>query len=293
MVGNNSSQIALSKWEVLLMCNKILATALLTGFTVMAKADPLPPPDIYNQGPASPLVALTDISAAERSAYALLEGIMQMAEARIAATNCSLSSGSYEVFIFSDGSINDPDYNFVVVDSPASTFTLTATLNPWDSFWGQRMVINQQGSGKLKQIPLSNYYAQVSYNAKGTVMEMDSNLNVIGNSGRFNAFKGKVIKDFNLVTDNATGLPYIVDWGAQSLSKLGYPVQQYWQRSKVIRDDGVAGRTVFVKDRTTGPTSCRIVIDTHDYNNQDFFSQTGTLTISKTAPASPVNQFDF
>jgi len=279
--------------EVLIMNNKILATALLAGLTVIAKADPLPPPDIYSQGPASPLVSSTDISAAERSAYALLEGVMQMAEARIAATNCSLSSGTYEVLLFSDGSANNPDYNFVVVDSPASSFKLTATLNPWDSFWGQRMIINQQGSGGLKNVPLSNYYAQVAYNAQGTVMEMDSSFNVIGNSGRFNALRGKVIKDFNLVTDNLTGLPYIVDWGAQSISKLGHPVQQYWQRSKVIRDDGFAGRTVFVKDRTTGPTSCRIVIDTHDYNNQDFFYQTGTLVISTSTPGSPVNQFDF
>jgi len=155
------------------------------------------------------------------------------------------------------------------------------------------MIIKQQGGGALMNVPLSNYYAQVTYNAKGTVMEMDSSLNVMGINGRFNAIKGKVIKDFNLVTDNLTGLPYIVDWGAQSLSKLGFPIQQYWQRSKVIRDDGEAGRTVFVKDRTTGPTSCRIVIDTHDYNNQDFFYQTGTMTISTSIPGSPVNQFDF
>jgi hypothetical protein len=275
------------------MNNKILVTALLVSFTVMVKADPLPPPFIYNQGPASPLVASTNISAAERSAYALFEGVMQMAEARIVTTNCSLSSGSYDVFIFSDGSVNDPDYNFVVVDSPGSSFTLTATLNPWDSFWGQSMIINQKGAGTLKKIPLSNYYATVSFNAKGTVMEMDSNFNVIGNSGRFNALKSKVIKDFNLVSDNSTGIPYIIDWGTQSMSKLGFPVQQYWQRSKVIRDDGAAGQTVFVKDRITGPTSCRIVLDTHDFNNQDFFYQTGTLSISVSRPDSPVDEFNF
>ncbi len=124
-------------------------------------------------------------------------------------------------------------------------------------------------------------------------MEMASSLNYKGSNGRFNALKGKVIKDFNLVTDTSTELPYIVDWGVQSLSILNYPIQQYWQRSKVIRDDSLAGRTVFVKDRTTGPTSCRIVIDTQDYNNQDFFLQSGTLTISTDSPGSPVNQFDF
>jgi hypothetical protein len=275
------------------MNNKTLATVLLAGFTLTATADPLPPPTIYNQGPASPLVASTDISAAERAAFALLEGVMQMAEARIAATNCSLSSGAYDVFIFSDGSTNNEDYNFVVVDSPGSSFILNAVLKPWNPFWGKLINVNQQGAGGLKQVALSNYNAQVAYNGKGTVMEMDSSFNVIGNSGRFNALKGKVIKDFNLVTDNITGLPYLFDWGTQSLSKLGYPVQQYWQRSKVLRDDGFAGRTVFVKDRITGPTSCRIVIDTHDYNNQDFFYQTGTLSISTRPPGSPVDEFNF
>lgn len=275
------------------MNNKILATALLIGFTGIANAESLPPPEIYNQGPASPLVASTNISAAERAAYALLEGAMQMAEARIAATNCALSSGTYETFIFTDGSIKNPDYNFVVIDSPGSTFTLTATLNSWNSFWGQTMIINQKASGGLNQVALSNFWAQASYNAKGTMMEMESSLNVIGSNGRFSALKGKVIKDFSLVTDSSTGLPYIFDWGVQTISKLASPIQHYWQRSKVSRDDGVAGRTVYVKDRITGPTSCRIVVDTHDYNNQDFFYQTGTLTISTSAPGTLVHEFDF
>lgn len=275
------------------MNKKILTTALLVGFSGIAQADPLPPPSNYNLGPTSPLVASTDISAAERAAYALLEGAMQMAEARIATTNCSLSSGTYEVFIFSDGSVNNPDYNFATVDSVASTFTLSATLKAADSFWGQTMVVNQVGGGAFNKIPLSNFYAQVTYNAKGTVMEMDSSFNVYGNNGRYNALKGKLIKDFNLVTDSLSGQPYIIDWGTQSISKLGYPVQQYWQRSKVTRDDGNAGRTVFVKDRTTGPTSCRLVIDTHDYNNHDFFYQTGTLTISTSVPGSAVSEFNF
>ena len=275
------------------MNNKVFASALLAGFTAIARADPMPPPAIYNQGPASPLVASTDISAAERAAYALLEGVMQMAEVRISTTSCSLSSGTSEIYIFSDGSNNKPDYNIVTVVSPGSIFTLRATSQPFDSFKGQQIIVNQKGIGGLNQVPILNYHAYVSYNAKGTVMEMDSSIQVMGNSGRFNTINGKVIKDFNLVNDTSTGLPYIFDWGVQSISKQGFPIHQYWQRSKVIRDDSVAGRTVFVKDRTSGPTSCRIVLDTHDYNNQDFFYQTGTLNISTSTPGSPVDEFNF
>jgi len=95
-----------------------------------------------------------------------------------------------------------------------------------------------------------------------------------------------------VATDSVTGLPYIFDWGVVSLSKLSYPIQQYWQRSKVLRDDGVLGRTIFVKDRLVGPNACRIVIDTYGDNNADYFMQYGSLTIS-TTPPMPEYQFDF
>lgn len=270
------------------------ATLLLIGFTIIANADTLPPPDIYNQGPASPSVASTDITGPERGAFALLEGIMQLAEARIAATNCSLSSGTYDIAVYSDGSVNSPNYNYAFINSPGSRpITLTATLKPWDSFWGQQVTINQIPGGGLKQVPITNYYAQGTYNAMGTIMEMNSSVNVKGINGRLEALKGKVIKDFNRITDELTGLPYILDWGVQSIAKLDFPLQQYWQRSKVIRDDGGPGITVFVKDRIVGPNSCRIVIDTQNYNNHDFFYQTGTLNISTSTPDTVVDEFNF
>ena len=123
-------------------------------------------------------------------------------------------------------------------------------------------------------------------------MVTDSTSIVKGINGLPDTFQGKEIKDFYNATDNTTGLPYIFDWGLQSLSKLNYPIQKYWQRSKALRDDGVVGRTVFVKDRLVGPNSCRIVIDTSGNNNADYFWQNGTLSISTTQP-SPAYQFDF
>jgi len=275
------------------MNHKITISALLTSFAVMATAAPPPmPPDIYAAGPTSPQVANTGLFAPERAAYALLEGALQEAEAAIAATNCSDSVGTYDLYIFSDGSVKNPSANLVTVDSPASSFTLYATINRNDQFKGQSMTISQTEPGAFKRVALRDYFADVAYNAQGTIMTMKSSLQVKGINNIYNLFQGSVFKDFYAATDSLTGLPYIFDWGLQSLSKLGYPIQKYWQRSKALRDDGEPGRTLIVKDRLVGPTSCRIVIDTQNYNNSDFFSQWGTLTISTNVPSAAF-EFDF
>ncbi|QSA96856.1 hypothetical protein [Methylococcus sp. EFPC2] len=271
---------------------KFVATYVLSGLLGSAlAAEPPGPPDIYSAGPAAPFV-VTNLYTAERAAYALLEAAMQIAAARIMETSCSLSVGVYDVFVFSDGSVHKPDYSFVVVDSPASTFTLMADLDPPNTFRGQRIAVNQSGSGSFKKVVFSSYTAKVSFNSQGTIMAMDTSVSVINASGLPNAYSGKLIEDYYQAVDEISGLPYVIDWGLQSFSKIGYPVQKYWQRSKSVRDNSVQGRTVFVKDRLVGPTSCRIVIDTHDYNNPDYFYQSGTLTISTDTPY-PGYQFDF
>lgn len=271
----------------------LTTTILLTGFCNIAfSASPVEAPGIYSGGPTSPLLSNTGIFASERAAYALLEGALQQAETVIAATSCSKSVGTFDLFVYSDGSLNNPAFNFVTVDSPASTFTLSAKINANVPFRGQTMAINQAQQGAFKRVTLFNYNANVSYNAQNSIMVMDSNISVKGINGLPESYQSKVIKDFYVATDSVTGLPYIFDWGVVSLSKLSYPIQQYWQRSKVLRDDGVLGRTVFVKDRLVGPNACRIVIDTYGDNNADYFMQYGSLTIS-TTPPMPEYQFDF
>lgn len=277
------------------MKNKLLTTIciLLAGnCNIAASATPPMPPDMYAGGPTPPLLANTGIFPSERAAYALLEGVLQQAEVVIAATSCSNSVGIFDIFVYSDGSINNPNFNFVTVDSPASSFTLNATINPNNTFRGQTMTLNQTTSGAFKRTTLFSYKATVSYNAQSTIMALNGQSVVNGINGLPDTYQEQVIKDFYLATDSITGLPYIFDWGLQSLSKLNYPVQKYWQRSKSVRDDGVIGRTVFVKDRLVGPNSCRIVIDTSGYNNADYFMQSGSLSISTIAP-NPAYQFDF
>lgn len=250
----------------------------------IALGAPPPPPNLYVNGPQSPWVAITDISAPERVAYALYEAAMQQAEAAILASSCSKLAGSYAITAFTDASVNNPINNFVEVDSPAGSFTLAADVSAFVPFRGQKIAIAQAADGALNGVPLKNYQADVSYNGTGNLMVLQASMQAQGSNGDFIPIAGETIKDFYNFVDPITNDDYIQDWGVQSLSKLGDPAEVYWQRSKSRRDDNTPGRTVFVKDRLVGPTVCHIRIDTHDYNNLDYFYQSGTLAISNSGP---------
>jgi hypothetical protein len=267
--------------------------------TEPAAPSAMPPaaPSIYDNGPTSFQVSATDLSAAERAAYALYEGILQVAEARILATSCASLAGTYDVKVFANGNTGDASSNEVTISSPGGvgSFTLRAALSEPDSFRGQQIQVSQQGAGSLKGTSVDSYTAAVTFNQAGTLMVADSSVNVMGVNGRADAFQGRVIKDFYRQTNptNPDDSYIIFDWGLQSVFKLGYPVNKYWQRSQSLRDDGGVGRTVFVKDRLVGATSCRLVLNTTGSNNEEFFLQNGTLTVAKVKPNTPVAEFDF
>jgi hypothetical protein len=274
----------------------ILSAAVLAVVSTgaMAVVEPPPVPGIYNGGPQSPLVASTDLSLAERTAYANYEAIMQIAEARIHAFSCSNSAGEYPINAFSDGSVANPAQNFATVLSPGSAFTVQSTSAAPDTVdnRGQLISVNM-AAGTLNGKSLRNYHADLAFNGVNNMMDSTSYVEVLGINNRWDRYYGKVIKDFYRGALENTSNEYynIYDWGLQSLDKQGYPVNKYWQRSKSHRDDGSIGRTVFVKDRLVGSTSCRIIIDTTGFNNQDFFQQTGSLKIQTVTPGTAVTEF--
>jgi hypothetical protein len=275
----------------------ILTAAILAAVSTgaLAAVEPPPVPAIYANGPTSPLVASTDLSLAERTAYANLEAVMQIAEARIHATSCSNSAGVFNLTVASDGAVASPLTNYATVDSPASTFKVAATSQLPDTIDNRGQLISvDMATGSLSSKPVQNYHADVAFNGVNNMMDSNSYVSVLSINNRFDRYYGKVIKDFYRGSLDNTTVEYynIYDWGLQSLDKLGYPVNKYWQRSKSHRDDGSIGRTVFVKDRLVGSTSCRILIDTTGFNNQDFFQQTGTISIiAGVNPGTPVAQF--
>jgi hypothetical protein len=242
----------------------------------------------------------TGLSAAEKSAYALLEGVMEVTEGMIysnstdSTKNCSSAVGTYTFDVFANGAFGDPKNNEIRVISPGNNtepLILRANLNAKSESRGQNLRIEQLANGSLNGAEVTNFLSVVTFNPKGTLMTSESSVNVLGLNGQADTFRSKTIKDFYIGLD--IGAPYIYDWGLQSLSTLDLPIENYWQRTKSLREDvGVTGRTMFVKDRLTGSSACRIVIDSSGSNNRDFFSQSGTLTISAETPKDPIPAFD-
>lgn len=275
----------------------ILTAAILASIStgVLAAVEPPPVPAIYASGPTSPLVSSTDLSLSERTAYANYEAVMQIAEARIHATSCSNSAGVFALTAKSDGTVASPLTNYVTVDSPSSTLTVASTSQLPDSLDNRGQLISvDMASGSLNKRAVQLYHADVAFNGVNNMMDSNSYVSVLSINNRFDKYYGKVIKDFYRGSLDSQSVEYynIYDWGLQSLDKLGYPVNKYWQRSKSHRDDGSIGRTVFVKDRLVGATSCRIIIDTTGFNNQDYFDQAGSLKIiAGVNPGTPAAEF--
>ncbi len=272
----------------------LASLTLMASFSSVAfSANPPSAPNAYNNGPNSPLVANTDLSDAERAAYGLYEGIMQIAEAKIHATSCTSAASTSTISVFADGSLEDTSQNFVDVISAGGALTLVADLQDKVSFRGQKINIDQSGAGSLAGTPVANYDGHVKYNVPNNMLYGTAKVDVRGINGFMDRYQSKVIKDFNRGSLDQSNPDFynIFDWGLQSLHKLKFPVNKYWQRSKSHRDNGTIGRTVFVKDRLVGSSKCRIVIDTTGSNNEDFFSQTGTLVIEKVKPSKSVPAF--
>jgi hypothetical protein len=278
-----------------------ISAGILVALSSVASAQTPPPPtvpSIYNSGPAAPLLNTTNLSAAERSAYSLYEGVLQITEAAIHATSCK--PASYSVDVYADGSLNNPSLNEVTISSNGATeFALTASVASPVTGRGQQVAVGLVGTqGFLGSTKITSFTSTFAYNnVNNMLVSNNTTIGIVGiNGGLPDLYSGVVIKDFYRGDNiDSTNPQYynIYDWGLQAISKLNYPVNKWWQRSLSHRDDGTIARTVFVKDRLVGASSCRIILDTTGYNNQNYFWQgssigTGTLTITTDAPAALV-----
>jgi hypothetical protein len=271
-----------------------ITSILIVGFSAatMSGDPPSAPSTLYDNGPISPLFADPGLSDPEKVAFTLFESIMQIAEAKIHATSCNASAGSSEIEIFTDGSEENPSFNFIEVISLGGSIHLEANISP-HKFYGYMIRIDQNGRGSLAGTIVLNYNGKATFSSFENIMYSRSLVNVIGINGLPGRYDSRVIRDFYRgSTDSQNNAFYIVfDWGLQALHKEGYPINKYWQRSKTQRNNGISGRTVFVKDRLVGTSPCRIKIATEGYNDLDFFFQEGTVTIEKVTPSTPVAAF--
>ena len=271
----------------------LISTMLVVGYSSVAYCiNPPAAPAAFNNGPAAPIYAVTDLSDAERAAYALFEAILKIAQAKVHATSCGSSAGIYEIEIFTNGLIEDnPDrLNFTTVTSMDGAFELDATLKQKVAYRGQKVFVYQVGTGEFDGNAVGRYTGVSTYNEFDNMVLVDGSANVMGITGRFSSYRSTMIK--NYFRGDGEEAYFVFGWGTESLYKLGYPVSKYWDRAKSRMSDGVIGRTVLVKDRLVGPTDCRIMIDTVGYNTEDFFWQNGFLVISVTDPVESVHEFD-
>ena len=265
---------------------------------VVPNSLPAPPPNCDgDDGPKSPLDDTTNLSDAEKAAYALYESVILMTKAKIHATSCDSTAGSYPISIFTNGGlVGDPgEDNTVTVDSPDGSYSLDADPQPEIPLRGQFIGIRQIGSGVFDGHSVSGLSGSGIYNQAKNMLIFNGNTSVVGSNGRPDLYSGTLIKDFCRGSSNSTDPEFflIYDYGLEALSKLGYPTDKYWQRSKSRRYDGASGRTVFVQDRLVGATACRIVIDTEGVNSEDVFWQDGTLTVTTDRPGVPVPNLSF
>ncbi|MCP5011252.1 MAG: hypothetical protein GY942_14830 [Aestuariibacter sp.] len=268
---------------------KMLAAAVAVA-SVSALASAAPPPDappVYAAGPMSPAVNSTNMSAQERAAFALLEGMLQSVEGKIHASGCS--PFSLGLSVYSDALTTPVIGNAKLGQSPNSIAMNAVGQAP--TFRGQAVDVDQAAAGYINGTSVTGYDSTMTYNSANNMMVgyMDQ-VNVMSINWVPNQFTGYVIKDFYMgIGTDDTHIVY--DWGLQSLSKEGYPVEKYWQRSKTRRSDGGNGQTVFVKDRLVGVTKCRITIALSGLNQYGIFQQSGTLSVSAAAPGDAVPEF--
>jgi hypothetical protein len=276
---------------------KMIAAAVAVA-SVSTLASAAPPPDappVYANGPFSPAVNITNLSSQERQAFALLEGIMQSVEGRIHAAGCTPASLSLSVY---SDALTTPSVGTAKLGSGPNSMTLTSAAEApnANSFRGEAVDVDQAGPGYIANTPVSGYDGTMIYNSANNMMVGYMNaVNVMSINWVPNTFTGYVIKDFYLGQNTGpvgADTHIVYDWGLQSLSKEGYPVEKYWQRSKTRRSDGGQGATAFVKDRLVGVVPCRIAISLSGLNQFGVFQQSGTLTISGLTPGAPVPEID-
>ena len=283
-------------------------TICVVGISTLASAAPPPDaPAVYATGPLSPAINSTNLSAQERAAFALLEGILQSVEGKVHAAGCIPLT--LPLSVYSDA-LTDPVVGNAKLGTVPADMTLVATgVAP--TFRGQILNVAQNpAAGYVGNTPVTDYASNMVFNSANNMMVgAMTQVNVMSINWVPNQFTGYVIKDFYTGLQSGMGgigpgngeteepgsndTHIFYDWGLQAMSKEGYPVEKYWQRSKTRRSDGGIGQTAFVKDRLVGVVPCRITIALSGLNQFGIFQQSGTLRISNELPgALPVAEFD-
>ncbi|MCP5011253.1 MAG: hypothetical protein GY942_14835, partial [Aestuariibacter sp.] len=147
---------------------KMLAAAVAVA-SVSTLASAAPPPDappVYNLGPLSPAVNSTNMSAQERAAFALLEGMLQSVEGKIHATGCA--PFSLGLSVYSDA-LTDPVIGNAKLGQSPNSIALNA-VGQAPTFRGQAVNVDQAAAGYINGTSVTGYDSTMIYNSANNMM---------------------------------------------------------------------------------------------------------------------------
>lgn len=248
---------------------------------IVGASEPPRVPHQYDTGPKSALSSHTKLITVEKTIYALYEATMSASKHLIHATSCAAAAGGYKFSVATNGAVADPKNNEISIVSSEKTkdpLILRANISAPSTLRGQQIQIERFGNGSLGDTKIIRFESTVLFNTEGSIMTADSSAEIRGINGRNDSFQSKSIKNFYL--DGGAGNKSVYGWGGQSLSKFGFPDENYWFRFKVERNDGVMERSIFISDRINGAGPCQIVVESTRVKDENKVLQKGSLIIS-------------
>lgn len=282
--------------------------AFLLGLSIFAYADdlaPTPYEQIADAPDSIPEDEITDeldtelpsaLSPQELTAFALCESMMDIVNAKINASSCFIMSGKYEISLFTVGVAGQRrQNNRVAAKLPGHTVNLHAFPDHEITELGSGISVNHARLiTSFDYDPINKYRARYTFDTTGKSISMTDHLELRDYYSVTYTFNTLAITNFNRSSSDEIPEEHASNtgWGMSSISGLGYPHSKYWERIKFQRHTNHQGRTILVRDLLTLPTSCRITIDTTGYNNTDYFSQQGHITVRTAIPGDPVDEFN-
>ena len=274
----------------------IIFAATLSSSLISHASPDIKIPSMFNDGPAAAITAIK-LKTSEIASIALLESVMEVASLASLAGNCQSAEGNYSIELTTDGAINKPENNVVKITSPKNSepLILNAIIETPDSFRGQNINIRQTKNSKIKETLISGYSGVATVNRELTLLNMHSNAKVLGQNNTLTPHQNLLTKHFYEEQKPNSKKQYILGWGVSSLSKAGFPINQFWVKFKALKADGQLKRVLLQKDRLVGASFCRIVIDgTTDTKKdtekeQQNFVLKGTMTITKSDAPLPLS----
>lgn len=243
-----------------------------------------------------PLLPLSkQLTAQEKTAFTLLNSLMDIVSAKVDADSCNELRGAYPLKLFAVGVGGQrKENNMVTVQLPVHEVSVMGY--PKIAVLDIGLIINTV-YGKTSHYndydPVQLYRGNYNYNANGSLLQMSSDL--ILKKDKYSdsvSYDTTATTSFYPSVDSAPDKGYAanVGWGMAQLSDAKTPKSKYWQRFTANRDDEANGHVFFVRDLLASGIPCRVKIDISGHSGIDNISQEGFLTVEMASPGDPVGE---